>query len=124
MATPLSHTIDAPEREEFVVEMIPYVKYLAHRISVGLPPSVDIEDLVHYGLLGLLDACEKFDEDKGVKFKTYAETRIRGAILDGMRSADAGFGISLEFDALFLVELFAGVLLYVRQAEVIRTVRQ
>jgi RNA polymerase sigma factor for flagellar operon FliA len=68
--------------------MIPYVKYLAHRIAVGLPPSVDIEDLVHYGVLGLLDACEKYNADKGVKFKTYAETRIRGAILDGLRSAD------------------------------------
>lgn len=88
MATAINQVQETATHEQFVVEMIPYVKYLAHRIAVGLPPSVDIEDLVHYGLLGLLDACEKFDEDKGVKFKTYAETRIRGAILDGMRSAD------------------------------------
>ncbi|OGN28815.1 MAG: hypothetical protein A3A33_03485 [Candidatus Yanofskybacteria bacterium RIFCSPLOWO2_01_FULL_49_25] len=76
------------DRERFVEEMIPYVKYLAYRIAVGLPPSVDVEDLVHYGVIGLLDACEKFDASKGVKFKAYAETRIRGAILDGMRSTD------------------------------------
>ena len=80
--------VTAADRDRFVEEMIPYVKYLAHRIAVGLPASVDIEDLVHYGVLGLLDACEKFDAEKGVKFKTYAETRIRGAILDGMRAAD------------------------------------
>lgn len=76
------------DREKFVVEMLPYVKYLAHRIATGLPPSVDLNDLVNYGIIGLLDACRKYDESKGVKFKTYAETRIRGAILDGMRAAD------------------------------------
>lgn len=76
------------DREQFVIEILPYVKYLAHRIAVGLPPCVDLNDLVNYGVLGLLDACQKFDESKGVKFKSYAETRIRGAILDGMRAGD------------------------------------
>src|SRR5438477_3379613 len=76
------------EKDAFVEEMIPYVKYLAHRIATSLPPSVDLNDLVNYGVIGLLDACKKFDASKGVKFKTYAETRIRGAILDGMRAAD------------------------------------
>lgn len=76
------------QSEQFVTEMLPYVKYLAHRIATGLPPSVDLNDLVNYGVIGLLDACRKYDETKGVKFKTYAETRIRGAILDGMRAAD------------------------------------
>jgi RNA polymerase sigma factor for flagellar operon FliA len=88
MGIALTQTLDITDRETFVEEMIPYVKYLAHRIAVGLPASVDIEDLVHYGVLGLLDACDKFDAEKGVKFKTYAETRIRGAMLDGMRAAD------------------------------------
>lgn len=75
-------------RDEFVEEMIPYVKYIAHRIAVKLPPSVDINDLVNYGVLGLLAAMKKYDTDKSVQFKTYAGTRIRGAILDGMRAAD------------------------------------
>src|SRR3989338_9614742 len=75
-------------RDEFVEKMLPYVKYVAHRIAVNLPPSVDIEDLMHYGVLGLLDAYEKFDAEKGVRFKIYAEARIRGAILDGMRGMD------------------------------------
>lgn len=76
------------ERDQFVEDMIPYVKYLAHRIATNLPPSVDLNDLINYGVIGLLDACKKYDVTKGVKFKTYAETRIRGAILDGMRAAD------------------------------------
>ena len=78
----------AKKHDAFVIEMIPYVKYLAHRIATGLPPCVDLNDLINYGVIGLLDACKKFDVSKGVKFKTYAETRIRGAILDGMRAAD------------------------------------
>jgi len=85
---PKNSQLPAHQTEAFVEEMLPYVKYLAHRIAVGLPPSVDLNDLVNYGVIGLLDACRKYDESKGVKFKTYAETRIRGAILDGMRAAD------------------------------------
>ena len=76
------------EKDAFIEEMLPYVKYLAHRIATGLPPSVDINDIVNYGVIGLLDAMKKYDPQRGVKFKTYAETRIRGAILDGMRAAD------------------------------------
>lgn len=78
----------AAERDRFIEDMLPYVKYLAHRVAANLPPSVDLNDLINYGVIGLLDACRKFDPEKGVKFKTYAETRIRGAILDGMRAAD------------------------------------
>lgn len=74
--------------QDFIVDMMPYVRFVAQRISTNLPPSVELEDLVHYGVLGLIDAMKKFDSDKGVKFKTYAETRIRGAILDGIRSTD------------------------------------
>ena len=74
--------------DKFVAEMLQYVKYLAHRIATALPPYVDLNDLVSYGVIGLLDAYKKYDKAKGVKFKTYAEIRIRGAILDGMRAAD------------------------------------
>lgn len=76
------------ERDRFIEEMIPYVKFIAYRVAGRLPPSVDLNDLVNYGVIGLLDACKKFDPERGLKFKTYAERRIRGAILDGMRSAD------------------------------------
>jgi RNA polymerase sigma factor for flagellar operon FliA len=68
--------------------MIPHVKFIAQRMATHLPSVVEIGDLVHYGILGLLDASVKFDPRKGVKFKTYAETRIRGSILDGLRAAD------------------------------------
>jgi RNA polymerase sigma factor for flagellar operon FliA len=76
------------EREKLVKEMIPHVKFIAQRMASHLPSIVEMGDLVHFGILGLLDASKKFDPRRGVKFKTYAETRIRGSILDGMRAAD------------------------------------
>ncbi len=79
---------DEMSREELIEEYIPLVKYLAHRISVKLPSHVEIDDLVNSGVIGLIDAIEKFDQSRGIKFKTYAEFRIRGAIFDGLRSLD------------------------------------
>ncbi len=79
---------DAPDRESLIEEYIPLVKYLAHRISIKLPNHVEIDDLVNSGIIGLIDAIEKFDPSRGIKFKTYAEFRIRGAIFDGLRSLD------------------------------------
>jgi RNA polymerase sigma factor for flagellar operon FliA len=64
------------------------VKYVAGRISVNLPPNVEINDLINDGILGLIDAIEKYDDARGVKFETYAITRINGAILDALRSLD------------------------------------
>ncbi|NPV71254.1 MAG: FliA/WhiG family RNA polymerase sigma factor [Firmicutes bacterium] len=64
------------------------VKYVAGRLAMGLPPYVEVDDLVSYGILGLLDAIEKFDPRRGVKFETYAIARIRGAMLDGLRALD------------------------------------
>jgi RNA polymerase sigma factor for flagellar operon FliA len=64
------------------------VKYVAGKVSVGMPGSVDFDDLVGYGQFGLLDAINKFDPEKNVKFKTYAVTRIRGAIFDELRTLD------------------------------------
>lgn len=75
-------------REEIVHKYLHLVKYVAGRISVGLPPNVEISDLINDGVLGLLDAIEKYDDARGVKFETYAITRINGAILDALRSLD------------------------------------
>jgi RNA polymerase sigma factor for flagellar operon FliA len=75
-------------REEIVHKYLHLVKYVAGRISASLPPNVDINDLVNDGVLGLLDAIEKYDDSRGVKFETYAITRINGAILDALRSLD------------------------------------
>jgi len=75
-------------RERLILHYSPLVKYVAGRVAVGMPASVDHADLVSYGIFGLLDAIEKFDTGKGVKFETYAITRIRGAIIDELRSVD------------------------------------
>jgi len=75
-------------RERLIVEYLPLVKYVAGRLAIGLPPSVEVGDLVSFGVFGLMDAVEKFDPSRGVKFETYAIARVRGAILDGLRSWD------------------------------------
>ncbi len=81
-------TGDAQARDELLNEYIPLVKYVAGRMAMNLPSSVEVGDLESFGFFGLLDAMEKFDETRNVKFETYAGTRIRGAILDGLRSMD------------------------------------
>ncbi|TVR32216.1 MAG: RNA polymerase sigma factor WhiG [Spirochaetaceae bacterium] len=75
-------------REILVKQYAPLVKYVAGKVAVGMPHNVEFDDLVGYGVFGLFDAIEKFDPDKHVKFKTYAVTRIRGAIFDELRSID------------------------------------
>ena len=79
---------DFTKRERLIVEYAPLVKYIANRIAMRLPPHIEVSDLINAGIIGLIDAIEKFDPDKEVKFKTYAEIRIRGAILDELRSMD------------------------------------
>jgi RNA polymerase sigma factor for flagellar operon FliA len=79
---------DLQAREELILENVSLVKYVAERIKDTLPPEVDKEDLVSYGIFGLIDAIEKFDFSRGLKFETYAIPRIRGAILDGLRATD------------------------------------
>lgn len=75
-------------RENFIKQYAPLVKYVAGKVAVGMPVSVEFDDLVGFGVFGLLDAIEKYDPAKNVKFKTYAVTRIRGAIFDELRSID------------------------------------
>jgi RNA polymerase sigma factor for flagellar operon FliA len=79
---------DGPERRRFVGAHLDLVRYLALRIASRLPSSVEVEDLIHDGIVGLLDAVEKFDPARNVRFRTYAEARVRGAILDGLRRKD------------------------------------
>jgi RNA polymerase sigma factor for flagellar operon FliA len=79
---------DFRDREFLITECLPLVKFVAHRISSRLPAHVEVDDLIHSGILGLMDAVKKFEPGRNVKFKTYAEQRIRGAILDGLRDLD------------------------------------
>ncbi len=81
-------TKDPELRDRLVRQYAPLVKYVAGKVAVGMPQNVEFDDLVGYGVFGLFDAIEKFDPDKHVKFKTYAVTRIRGAIFDELRSID------------------------------------
>jgi RNA polymerase sigma factor for flagellar operon FliA len=77
-----------PLRERLIIHYSPLVKYVAGRVGVGLPPNIEQSDLVSYGIFGLIDAIEKFDLDRAIKFETYAINRIRGAIIDELRSID------------------------------------
>ncbi len=76
------------DRDELIVFYAPLVKYVASRIAAGLPRTVDQSDLMSYGMFGLIDAITKFEPDRGFKFETYAVSRIKGSILDELRSID------------------------------------
>ncbi len=75
-------------KQEIVVRHQPLVRYVAERLCMNLPPSVEVDDLIQDGNFGLMDAIEKFDLERGIKFKTYCSSRIRGAILDALRTQD------------------------------------
>ena len=75
-------------RERLILHYAPLVKYVASRVASGLPASIEQADLASYGMFGLIDALEKFDLERGIKFETYAIPRIKGAILDELRALD------------------------------------
>jgi len=79
---------DVASREALILHYSPLVKYVAGRVSVGLPQNIEQADLVSYGIFGLIDAIEKFDTSRDIKFETYAISRIRGAIIDELRAID------------------------------------
>lgn len=81
-------TGDRELRDRLVVHYSPLVKYVAGRVRASLPSSVDQDDLISDGVLGLMGAIDHFDLDRGLQFQTYAVPRIRGAIVDGLRSSD------------------------------------
>ncbi len=75
-------------RERLIVHYSPLVKYVAGRVATGLPSNIEQADLVSYGIFGLIDAIDKFDPSRSVKFETYAISRIKGAIIDELRAVD------------------------------------
>ncbi len=83
-----SAEIAAPDRDRLLLEHLPTVRYLARRIHERLPQHVELDDLISAGVVGLIDAFSKFDHTKKVQFKSYAQFRIRGAILDSLRTLD------------------------------------
>ena len=83
-----ARTGDVDARNRLVVHYSPLVKYVAGRLSAGLPNTVEQADLVSYGMFGLIDAISRFDRSRGFKFETYAMSRIRGAIIDELRAID------------------------------------
>ena len=78
----------AKSRDDIILAYAPFIKFIANRLAFRMPSHIDINDIINSGVLGLMDALDKFDNAKGVKFKTYAEFRIRGAMLDNLRSMD------------------------------------
>lgn len=81
-------TGDSETREQLILNYSPLVKYVAGRLSSSLPQTVDTADLISYGIFGLIDAIEKYDPERGIKFETYAIARIKGAIIDELRAMD------------------------------------
>jgi len=84
----LQTAMDLNDRERLLLEHLPQVRYLARRIHDCLPAQVLLEDLIHAGVIGLIDAVDKFDPGKHVQLKSYAKFRIRGAIVDSLRAMD------------------------------------
>lgn len=80
--------VDGKLRDQLIMDYSPLIRFVAQRIASRLPSNIDIEDLISSGVIGLMDAIDKYDPSRDNKFKTYAEFRIRGAILDELRSQD------------------------------------
>src|SRR5688572_11563897 len=82
------YTTSEREVEARVRELAPLVKRMAHHMMAALPPSVEVDDVMQAGMIGLLDAARRYEPTEDAQFETYAVTRIRGAMLDSLRSAD------------------------------------
>ncbi|MBL6988391.1 MAG: FliA/WhiG family RNA polymerase sigma factor [Bacteriovoracaceae bacterium] len=81
-------TLDPEIKDKIIIEYAPLIKYIAQKIAARLPANIEVDDLISCGVIGLMDAITKFDPSRDNKFKTYAEFRIRGAILDELRAQD------------------------------------
>src|SRR5919205_1780266 len=75
----------APEHRDRIAAGLPFVESLARRVASSMPHSIELNDLVQDGMIGLIDAAQRFDEGRGIKFETFAERRIRGAMIDALR---------------------------------------
>ncbi len=80
--------VDLAWQEQMIVQYAPLIKYIASRLALRLPSHISLDDLISSGIIGLIDAIHKFDPSKNISFKTYAEFRVKGAILDELRSLD------------------------------------
>src|ERR1044071_4509992 len=76
------------QKDKLILEYAPLIKFIAQKIAVRLPANIELDDLISSGVIGLMDAIEKYDPTRDNKFKTYAEFRIRGSILDELRAQD------------------------------------
>jgi RNA polymerase sigma factor FliA len=83
-----SEKLESNWQEQMVLQYAPLIKYIASRLALRLPSHISLEDLISSGIIGLIDAVQKFDPTKNINFKTYAEFRIKGAMLDELRSLD------------------------------------
>ena len=89
MASPGSYSVDGVvDRDQLILDHVPLLRHIAGRMSFDMPGSVEREDLVGYGMVGLIGAADSFDASRGLKFSTYAYTKIRGSILDELRRLD------------------------------------
>lgn len=88
LGTQKGQAIQACDKEQLILEYAPTIKYIAQRLAMRLPESVELDDLINAGVIGLMDAIEKYDPSRDNTFKTYAEFRIRGAMLDDLRDLD------------------------------------
>src|SRR4028119_276177 len=80
--------LSSQEKDKLILEYSPLIKYIAQKIAARLPANIELDDLMSSGVIGLMDAIDKYDASRDNKFKTYAEFRIRGAILDELRAQD------------------------------------
>ena len=78
-------SLPVPASSQRIVASLPFVEALARRMAASMPHSIDIGDLVQDGVIGLIDAAHRFDEERGIKFETFAERRVRGAMIDALR---------------------------------------
>ena len=76
------------QKDNLITEYAPLIKFIAQKIAIRLPSNIELDDLISSGVIGLMDAIDKYDPTRDNKFKTYAEFRIRGAILDELRAQD------------------------------------
>lgn len=88
MYTATATAVAMRDPQQYVTQYAPLVKRIAHHMMAKLPASVEVDDVIQTGMLGLLDAVNRYDDSHGAQFETYAAQRIRGAILDGLRQAD------------------------------------
>ncbi len=88
VASELRANVPFSDREAAIRQYAPLVKYVVGRLAIGLPAILDYEDILSYGTIGLIEALDRYDDSKGVKFETYAISRIRGSIIDALRALD------------------------------------